>query len=378
MTVKNSSVARVSIADTTIRDEHLLTGDAQLLADLRRSEVWRSPALPVPERVLIARQLSELGVDLIEAGFGDSQDDLMPLQAVASEFRDGGPVISVAVRALGDEERLAAARDAIATAAKPRLNLYVAANDLVDDLGRFRRHPQQLLDETRSAVARAKQLVEDVEFSPPRTTVNAVEIAVELTQVAIEEGAKTINVRTADERGDPEAFRTVLLELIRLVPGSHAVDFSADPFVRNLRGGKASAAALSCAEAAIEAGCRQLKCAFHGIAGTPGHLPLELFTFNIWLRKHLGESHLWTGVDPTKLCQASERIAAAKGLDIPPTQPLVGANTIDPQLADFPDDPLERAQAAAALQIVLNGLGRPLPGWLADWIDGRGEGLKAA
>jgi 2-isopropylmalate synthase len=377
MTVRNSSVARVLIADTTIRDEHLLTENAQLLADLQRSEVWRSAALSVSKRALIARQLSELGVDLIEAGFGDPGEDLSPLEAVASEFRDDGPVISAAVRALGDEERLAAVWDAISPAAKPRLHLYTAANDLVDDQGRFRRHPQQLLDETRSAVASARQLVEDIEFSPPRTTVSAAEIAAEWTQVAIEEGAKTINVRTADERGDPEAFRTVLLELIRLVPNSHAVDFSADPFVRNLRGGKA-AAALSCAEAAIEVGCRQVKCAFHGIAGTPGHVPLELLSFKLWLRKHLGESHLWTGVDPTKLCQASEQIAAAKGLDIPPTQPLVGANMIDPQLADFPDDPLERAQAAAALQIVLNGLGRPLPGWLADWIDGRGEESKAA
>jgi 2-isopropylmalate synthase len=333
-TAQRHQGAQILIADTTFRDEQRLRHNPGLLADQAQVEIWRSAALPVARRVQLARRLAELGVDLVEAGFGNSSDDLPILRAVSSEFEDGGPIVSALVRTLGPDESIAGAGKAVSVAARPRLHLITGAEELVDDRGRFRQPPEQLLDAGRSAVARALQITGDVEFSPPRATKAAVEIAAAWAQMAIEEGAKTINVRTTEAYTDPAGFRAFLRELMLLVPGSRGVNFSADVFVPQLRGRQALDAALACAEAAIEEGCCQVKCAVHGIAATPGHVPLEILAFNIWLRKQFGESELWTNFNPKRLLCTSESIAAAKGFDIPPTQPLVGRSPTAPSRID--------------------------------------------
>jgi 2-isopropylmalate synthase len=366
---EDAPVQRVVIADTTLRDEHLVARDPRLLADKPLAEIWRSNALPTAKRILVARQLATLGVDVIEAGFGDATDGLGSLRGIASEFRQEGPEISGLVRTLAGFEQLADASKAVSAAARPRIHLYTTPSELVDDSGRFRRQPRQLLDEAQAAVEQARHHVDNVEFSPPQGGRDYLDITAEWAQAAIAAGAKTINLRTTAEYASASEYRAVLLELFQLVPQSQDVIISADPFVPHLRGAEAMSMALESAEAAIDAGCRQIKCAFHGIAGTPGHAPLELIAFNLWLRHQLGESPLQTNIDTHKLLATSNLIADAKGFDLPPTQPLVGTEAIDPQPSDFPDDPRERWIAADFSRNVLRALGRTIPSWLDDWAD---------
>jgi 2-isopropylmalate synthase len=370
MTLEERSAGeRVLIADTTLRDEHLVARDPRLLADKSLTEIWRSNTLPIAKRVVVARQLAALGVDVIEAGFGDTTSGLDAIHALACEFQDEGPVVSVLVRTMGSLDQIDASWKAVSAAARPRIHLYTSASDLVDDFGHFRTDPQRLFDDARAAIERAKSYTGDVEFSPPRTASSDVEIIAEWTQVAINEGVRTINVRTTDEYATPEGYRAVLLELSRLAPQCQDVTLSADPFVAHLRGAEAMAAALECAETAVGAGCRQVKCAFHGVAGTPGHAPLELIAFNVWLRNHLGKSALWTHTDTRRILATSDVVADAKGYDVPPSQPLVGSEATNPQRANFADDPLERALAADSFRIVLRALGRPIPAWLDECAD---------
>jgi 2-isopropylmalate synthase len=317
MTGVRAEPERVAIADTTIRDEHLPSAENRLLVDRYQAEIWRSRSTPLDKRVLVARQLGSLGVDVIEAGFAESSEGPAPLRAVADQFRDGGPVVSATIRTMAGEESLARCWRAVSVAARPRLHLFTAAADLSDPWGRLRMSPARLLDDARRAVARAVARAEEVEFSPPRTEKNAIDVAAEWTEAAIEEGARVINIRTTDEYADPEGFRAVIEEMARLAPASTEVVLSADPFVPHLRGTEATLAALACATAALDAGCRQLKCAFNGIAATPGHVPLELAAFEIWSRNQLGESGLRTGLEMSKLLATAELIAEAKGVELP-------------------------------------------------------------
>jgi 2-isopropylmalate synthase len=315
---------RVLIADTTLRDEHLVSGDPYLLAERGGLDVWRSRPLPLEARLELARELAALGVDVIETGFAETADSAAAIRALASELAEDGPIVSGLVSAFAAPEHLREAVQTVAAARRPRVHVYVNASDLVDGAGNHRRRPPILLAEALAAIECLKAEVEDIEFSPPRTSVEAIEVAAVWVRGAIEAGARTINLRSVLDGPEPEPSLALISELRRLVP-LEGVTLSADLFASHLRGPEALSVATGCAEAALEAGCRQVKCAIHGIAATPGHPSLEVLALRTWLRKHLHESHLWTNVDTTKLLRAGNAVAAAKGFDLPPSQPPLGA-----------------------------------------------------
>jgi 2-isopropylmalate synthase len=362
-------IGRVAIADTTIRDEHLLRANPRLLADRNLADVWRSCTLALEDRVAIARQLADLGVDVVEAGFIETPEGAAAVAVVAAELSQGGPIVSSLVSAFSGSGALQAAIEAVSTARRPRVHVHVDALDLVDADGNFRRHPTLLLDQALGAIEAVGEAIPDIEFSPPRTSLEAVETAAEWAKAAAEGGAKTINLRYSAEGPEPDDFLALIAEFRRFAALPSEVVLSADVFVQSLRGAEAYVAATGCSEAALDAGCRQVKCAFHGITATPGHASLEMLAFQIWLRNYLGESHLRSNVDTKRLLEAGERIAEAKGFDLPPSQPLLGEDVTAPSPASFSEDPSERILTATATRIVLRGLGVPIPAWLDEYTD---------
>jgi len=359
-----TAIGRVLIADTTIRDEHLLRADPRLLADRNLAEVWRSGSLEVGERLSIARELAALGVDVLEAGFIAAPEGMETVQALAAEFSEAGPVVTALGSAFGPREELLAAGEAASRARHPRVHVFVRTADLIDDQGKPRRHPALLLDQAMGAIETVREAVADVEFSPPWTSLEAIETAATWARAAVDSGVKTINLRYCPDGREHDDFLAMIAELRRLAALPPEIVLSADVFAPNTDRAESYVEATGCAEAALEAGCRQVKCAFHGIAATPGHAALEMLAFQVWVRHYLGESHLWSNVDTRGLLEADALIAAAKGLDLPPSQPLLGEDFTAPSPESFPEDPLERALLATTTRIVLAGLGVPIPAWL--------------
>src|ERR687891_1661565 len=165
---------RLLIFDTTLRDGEQSPGCSMNLA----------------EKLEMARALRDLGVDIIEAGFPiASPGDFESVQAIAREIH--GPVIAGLARAhAADVDR---AWEAVRDAERPRIHTFLSTSDI---------HIQHQLQSTRedvkgqarAAVAHAKSLCEDVEFSPMDATRADVEFTAEVLRIAIEEGATTINV----------------------------------------------------------------------------------------------------------------------------------------------------------------------------------------
>lgn len=357
---------QVLIADTTLRDEYLIARAPRLASNRAGDGVWRKRALSGNDLLALARVLADLPVDVIEAGFGDRPEEGAALSAVASQFKEAGPIVSGIVKISADPRRLSAVAEAVSCAARGRVHLFVDASEVLA-AGR-RGHSARLVEQVVAAIERVRGYVDDVEFSPPRALPEGAAEAAAWAQVAVDAGARTINVRSAEGSADPQSYLAVLNEFQALKASSEVV-LSADPFVSDLRDTEALNAATRCAEVALEAGCRQVKCAFHGVAGTPGHPSLELLAFRTWLRNHLSQSPLWTNLDTTRLLRASSAVAGAKGFDLPPSQPLLGKDTIEPCPADFPEDPVERALTATATRIVFEGLGIEAPAWLEDFAD---------
>src|SRR5215210_8621410 len=189
----------VRIFDTTLRDGEQSPGIS----------------LNTAEKLEIAHQLARLGVDVIEAGFpAASPGDFEAVRAIAREV--GGPVIAGLARAhSADIERAA---EAVREAERPRIHTFISTSDIHIE-HQLQSTRADVLGQARAAVAHARSFVEDVEFSPMDATRADVEFTAEVLQIALEEGATTINVPDTVGYTMPDEYTEMWRELYRLVPG---------------------------------------------------------------------------------------------------------------------------------------------------------------
>ena len=78
--------------------------------------------------------------------------------------------------------------------------------------------------QARAAVAQARQYCDDVEFSPMDATRSDLEFTAEVLQIALDEGATTINVPDTVGYSMPDEYAAMWRALYRLVPGLADVD----------------------------------------------------------------------------------------------------------------------------------------------------------
>ena len=166
---------RVLIFDTTLRDGEQSPGIS----------------LNTAEKLEIAHQLARLGVDIIEAGFPiASPGDFEAVQAIAREVE--GPVIAGLARANpgGHRSCLGGGHGRGATAhPHVRLDVRHPHRAPAADHARGRQGPR-----ARGRSRRPRRSCDDVEFSPMDATRADVEFTAEVIQIALDEGATTINI----------------------------------------------------------------------------------------------------------------------------------------------------------------------------------------
>jgi len=167
----------VRIFDTTLRDGEQSPGCTMSLV----------------EKLEVARQLSRLGVDIIEAGFpAASSGDATAVRAIADEVgAAGGPVICGLARATDAD--VATCLAAIRGAAQPRVHVFLATSS-IHLAHKLRCSHAELIERARHAVALARAGVSDVEFSPEDATRSDPEFLLDVLAAVIEAGATTLNI----------------------------------------------------------------------------------------------------------------------------------------------------------------------------------------
>src|ERR1700680_626479 len=194
---------RVLIFDTTLRDGE------------------QSPGISLnkQEKLEIAQQLARLGVDVIEAGFPiTSPGDFDAVQEIARTVE--GPIIAGLARThVADID---AAWNAVKDAARPRIHTFISTSDIHIQY-QLRTTREDVKGQARAAVAHARQYCDDVEFSPMDATRAEVEFTAEVCQIAIDEGATTINIPDTVGYAVPHEYADFLGRLYELVPDLHEV-----------------------------------------------------------------------------------------------------------------------------------------------------------
>jgi len=288
---------RVIIFDTTLRDGEQSPG------------ISLNPG----EKLEIAHQLARLGVDVIEAGFpAASPGDFEAVRQIAREVH--GPVIAGLARAHATDIERAA--DAVREAERPRIHTFISTSD-IHITHQLQSTREDVKGSARAAVAHARSLCDDVEFSPMDATRADVEFTAEVLQIAVDEGATTINIPDTVGYTMPDEYARFLGRLYELVPALRDV-------VLSVHCHDDLGLAVANSFAGVQAGARQVECAINGIGERAGNASLEEIVMLLETRK--ADVGLLTGINTREIARTSRLISRLTGYPVQPNKAIVGRN----------------------------------------------------
>ncbi|HEX6312097.1 MAG TPA: 2-isopropylmalate synthase, partial [Acidimicrobiia bacterium] len=287
---------QVRIFDTTLRDGEQSPGIS----------------LDVAEKLEIAEQLARLGVDIIEAGFPiASQGDFEAVEAIAKEVR-GSTVAGLSRTGFADIDR---AWEAVQHAERPRLHVFIATSP-IHMKKKLRMTEDQVKAEAAAGVARARGYCEDVEFSPEDGSRSDVDFMCEVCQIAVDNGATTLNIPDTVGYGVPEEFARLIAYVIDRVDGDYVVSTHCHNDL-----GLAVANSL----AGVKAGARQVECAVNGLGERAGNAALEEIVMAIRTRRdYFG--NVETNVRTEELARTSRIVSRLTGYPVQYNKAVVGRN----------------------------------------------------
>jgi 2-isopropylmalate synthase len=287
---------RVLIFDTTLRDGEQSPG-ATMSHD---------------EKLEIAGLLDEMGVDIIEAGFPIASDgDFAAVKAIAQASRSS--VICGLARAnLTDIDRC---WEAVRHARQPRIHTFIGTSPLHRDITALTQ--DQMIERIQATVAHARNLCDNVQWSPMDATRTEHDYLCRVVETAIKAGATTINIPDTVGYTAPRESADLIRMLLERVPGADAVTFATHCH-NDL--GMATANAL----AAVEAGARQIECTINGLGERAGNTALEEVVMALRVRNDIMPYR--TGIDTTKIMNLSRRVAQVSGFAVQFNKAVVGKN----------------------------------------------------
>jgi 2-isopropylmalate synthase len=317
----------VRIFDTTLRDGEQSPG----------------ATLTSAEKVEIARGLTRLGVDVIEAGFpAASPDDLEGVRRIALEvgnpYTDEGsqhnPVPIICGLARASKKDIDAAWEAVKHAAKPRIHTFLATSPIHMQY-KLRMDPEQVVEQVREMVAYAKSYCDDIEFSPEDAARSDPEFLYLVLGEAIKEGATTLNIPDTVGYTTPDEFGSLIKSIMDNTPGINQVTLSVHCH-NDL--GLATANTL----AGIQQGARQVEVTINGIGERAGNTSLEEVVMTLSTRRAVYKLDL--GVDTTQIARVSRMVSNYTGIPVQPNKAIVGANAFAHEAGIHQDGMLKHNQ----------------------------------
>lgn len=288
---------RIRIFDTTLRDGEQAPGCSMTLS----------------EKLRVAKALSELRVDVIEAGFpAASPGDFESVKAIAdSNF---GPIICGLARCNpADIEKV---YEAVKGADRHRIHVFVATSAIHREF-KLKMAKEEIIRSAVGAVKLARELVDDVEFSPEDASRTELAYLAEVVTAAIEAGATTVNIPDTVGYTVPAEFDSLFRYLIENVP-------NIDDCVLSVHCHNDLGMAVANSLAAVNAGARQIECTINGIGERAGNCSLEEVVMAIRTRHEF--FGLETAIDTTRLYPTSRLVSSITGMHPPRNKAIVGEN----------------------------------------------------
>jgi 2-isopropylmalate synthase len=288
---------RVYIFDTTLRDGEQSPGYS----------------MNTEEKLMMARQLEKLGVDIIEAGFPiASEGDFDAVKQIAKEIKKS----QVAGLARANKLDIDRAWQAIKGAAHPRIHTFISSSDIHLKY-QLKKSRAQVLKEAVEAVKLVRSYTENVEFSPMDATRSDKDYLVEMVSAVIDAGACTVNIPDTVGYTIPEEFGEMIAYLFANV--KNMGDTIIAVHCHNDLG-----LAVANSLAAIRNGARQVECTINGIGERAGNTAMEEIVMALATRKDM--YGLYTKINTDQIYKTSRLLTQITGIPVQPNKAIVGAN----------------------------------------------------
>ncbi len=314
-TREQSDKNRVLIFDTTLRDGEQCPG----------------ASMNFEEKIEVAELLDEMGVDIIEAGFPvASQGDFESVAEIAKRAKRA-VIAGLSRAALKDIDRCA---EAVRHARRPRIHTFLATSP-VHMKWKLQKEPHEVYEMVIAQVARARNHVDDVEWSSEDGTRSEHDFLCRCVEAAIKAGATTINIPDTVGYTTPSEYAALIKMVRERVPNSDKAVFSVhchDDL------GMAVANSL----AGVEGGARQIECTINGIGERAGNASLEEVVMAMKVRNDV--LPYWTGVDATMLTRASKLVSAVTSFPVQYNKAIVGRNAFAHESGIHQDGMLKHTQ----------------------------------
>ena len=287
----------IKIFDTTLRDGEQSPG----------------ASMNIQEKLMVAKQLAKLGVDIIEAGFAySSPGDFEAIKTIGNEVE--GPVICSLARAR--EEDIKSAWEALKDAPKKRIHTFHSTSDIHLKY-QFRVSREEALKRSVEMVRLARSFVDDVEFSPMDATRTDVSYLCEVVEAVIEAGALTVNIPDTVGYTIPVEFGALIKALFDRVKN---IDKAVIAVHCHNDLGLSTANSL----AAVLNGAGQIECTINGIGERAGNCSMEEVVMALRTRRDIFNAD--TGINTEEIMRSSRLVTKITGISVQPNKAIVGAN----------------------------------------------------
>tara|TARA_A100000164_G_scaffold150962_1_gene133942 strand:- start:638 stop:1798 length:1161 start_codon:yes stop_codon:yes gene_type:complete len=297
---------KIFIFDTTLRDGEQAPGSS----------------LEIEEKIEIAKQLSKLNVDVIEAGFPISSKAQFEAVERISDSTEG-PTIAALARSISKDVKKA--YDALKNANKYRIHTFAGTSD-IHIMGKFsntkygvglKEKRETVIKMATDAIAYAKTLTDDVEFSPEDAGRTDLNYLCEIIEAVIDAGATVINVPDTTGYTMPLEFGEKILSIKKKVKNIQNAIISVHCH-NDL--GLAVANSLS----AIASGARQVECTINGIGERAGNASLEEIVMSLKVRNDYWDYD--TDIVTKEIYNSSKMVSKHTGMIVQANKAIVGDN----------------------------------------------------
>ncbi len=287
---------KIIIFDTTLRDGEQVPGCK----------------LNTKEKVELALDLEQLGVDVIEAGFPiSSPGDFSSVTEISKSITNA--TVCALTRAV--EKDILVAGEALKYARHPRIHTGIGTSDL-HIRSKFNSTQEDILERAIQCVKWARNFTDDIEFYAEDAGRTDNEYLARVIEAVIKAGATTVNIPDTTGYCLPYQYGEKIAYLINNVPNIDKAVISCHCH-NDL--GLATANTIS----GIMNGARQIECTINGLGESAGNTSLEEVVMIIKQHKDLG---FYTNIESTQLNPMSRKVSDVMRMPVQPNKAIVGSN----------------------------------------------------
>ena len=256
---------------------------------MRDGELMPGIAMNLQQKIDLAKVLEAMGVDVIEVSYpGLSEKDFNEISTISKIIHNS----TICGLAGSKESEIIKLAEAIKPAARSRMHLYTNLRLKKYD----RANIEAKLSIIKDSISLAKNYCQDIEWSAFDAVRSDFTFLCQAIEIAIENGATTINIPDSLGTAKPEYFRQLINNIFERVP-------NIDRAILSVHCHEDLELAVENSLVAIDRGVRQIECSINGLGARKGNADLIKI-----VSKLLETGNYQINIDPALIDRAVELV----------------------------------------------------------------------